>query len=52
MPLAVLWRDIEETDFALTEDEALWFLARRYGVSSQAMAFRLNGLGIPIVEEE
>ena len=52
MPLEFLRRDIEERDFALTDNEALWSLAKIYGVSAQAMAFRLNGLGIPIVEEE
>ena len=52
MPLQFLRRDIEERDFALTDDEALWSLAKRYGVSAQAIAFRLNGLGIPVVEEE
>ena len=52
MPLEFLRRDIEEQDFALTDDKTLWSLAKRYGVSAQAMAFRLNVLGIPIVEAE
>ena len=52
MPLEFLRQDIERQEFAFTDDDVLWSLAKRYGVSAQSIAFRLNGLGIPIVEGE
>ena len=51
MPIEFLRLDIEEREFDLTNDEELWTLAKRYGVSTQSMAIRLNGLGYsPTVE--
>lgn len=51
MPIESLRQDIEEREFTFTDDDALWLLAKRYGVSAQAMAFRLNALGVPVVEK-
>ena len=45
MPLRLLRDDVESCEFDLTDDDELRSLARRYGVSSQALAIRLNALG-------
>ena len=45
MPSELLRSDVEGRDFNLADDEELRFLARRYGVSTQALAIRLNSLG-------
>lgn len=51
MPIELLREDVENQDFALTDDEALWFLAKRYGVSAQAMAIRFNALSYTFTVE-
>ena len=51
MPISFLRIDLEERVFDLADDSQLRALARRYGVSMQALAIRLNGLGYaPAVE--
>lgn len=45
MPMDFLRADLEEQEFDLADDDELRSLARRYGVSTQALAIRLNGLG-------
>ena len=51
MPIDFLRADLEEKEFDLADDKELRVLARRYGVSTQALAIRLNGLGYtPTVE--
>ena len=51
MPLDFLMADLEEREFDLADDKELRALAKRYGVSTQALAIRLNGLGYaPAVE--
>ena len=51
MPIDFLRRDLEKQEFDLADDSQLRSLARRYGVSTQALAIRLNGLGYtPAVE--
>ena len=46
MPKAWLRRDIDDQGFDFGDDDALGELARRYGVSQSAMAFRLANLGL------
>lgn len=48
MPINFLRKDLEHHEFDLAADEDLRSLARRYGVSTQALAIRLNGLGYSI----
>ena len=51
MPTKLLREDLEGKELDLTADETLRFLAKRYGVSAQALAIRLTGLGyLPTVE--
>ena len=51
MPTRFLKEDLEGTRMDLTADEMLRALAKRYGVSAQALAIRLTGLGyLPTVE--
>jgi len=51
IPTRLLKKDLEGAELDLTEDETLRFLAKRYGVSAQALAIRLTGLGyLPTVE--
>ena len=51
MPLDFLRADIAKRVFDLADDRELQALAKRYGVSTQALAIRLNGLGYaPAVE--
>lgn len=51
MPLDFLMADLEEREFDLADDRQIQALAKRYGVSTQALAIRLNGLGYaPAVE--
>jgi Zn-dependent peptidase ImmA (M78 family) len=51
MPTRFLKNDLEGTELELTDDDKLRSLARRYGVSAQALAIRLSGLGyLPTVE--
>ena len=51
MPIRMLRRDIEDHVFDLADDGELYLLAKRYGVSTQALAFRITGLGYaPTVE--
>ena len=45
MPLQLLRGDVQGREFDLTNDAELRSLARRYGVSTQALAIRLNTLG-------
>jgi Zn-dependent peptidase ImmA (M78 family) len=45
MPLKMLQADVQSLEFDLTDDDALWALAKRYGVSTQAMTYRLNTFG-------
>ena len=45
MPLDFLRVDLEGREFDLAADHELRELAKRYGVSTQALAIRLNGLG-------
>ena len=48
MPIEFLRDDLERQEFDLGDDNGLRSLARRYGVSTQALAIRLNGLGYSI----
>ena len=51
MPIDFLRHDLERQEFDLADDNKFKALARRYGVSTQALAIRLNGLGYsPTVE--
>ena len=51
MPTRLLKEDLEGTELDLTDDETFRSLAKRYGVSAQALAIRLTGLGyLPTVE--
>ena len=51
MPIEFLQADLEEQEFDLAADDQFRALAKRYGVSTQALAIRLNGLGYaPAVE--
>ena len=51
MPIEFLQADLEKQEFDLADDSQLRALAKRYGVSTQALAIRLNGLGYaPTVE--
>ena len=51
MPIEFLQADLEEQEFDLAADDQFRVLAKRYGVSTQALAIRLNGLGYaPAVE--
>lgn len=51
MPIDFLRHDLERQEFDLADDKEFRSLARRYGVSTQALAIRLNGLGYsPTVE--
>ena len=51
MPIDFLRGDLERQEFDLADDNEFQSLARRYGVSTQALAIRLNGLGYsPTVE--
>ena len=43
MPIEFLQIDIEEREFDLADDSEIKALAKRYGVSTQALAIRLNG---------
>ena len=45
MPSDFLQTDLEHQEFDLADDCQLRSLAKRYGVSTQAFAIRLNGLG-------
>lgn len=46
MPRSLLIREIKETNFDLAEEDSLNKLARKFGVSTQAMSFRLANLNI------
>lgn len=48
MPIDFLRDDLKRQEFDLADDSELRVLARRYGVSTQALAIRLNGLGYSI----
>lgn len=48
MPIDFLRDDLKGQEFDLADDNELRSLARRYGVSTQALAIRLNGLGYSI----
>lgn len=48
MPVDFLRDDLKGQEFDLADDNELRLLARRYGVSTQALAIRLNGLGYSI----
>ena len=48
MPIDFLRNDLERQEFDLADDNELRSLARRYGVSTQALAIRLNGLGYSV----
>ena len=48
MPIGFLRADLEEWELDLADDRQLRTLARRYGVSTQALAIRLNSLGYSI----
>lgn len=48
MPTGFLRADLEEWELDLADDRQLRVLARRYGVSTQALAIRLNSLGYSI----
>ncbi len=48
MPSAFLRADLEEWELDLAADRQLRALAKRYGVSTQALAIRLNSLGYSI----
>ena len=51
MPIDFLRKDVASLEFDWADDEGLRALAKRYGVSTQALAIRLNGLGYtPAVE--
>ncbi len=51
MPTRLLKEDLEGTELDLTNDQTFRSLAKRYGVSAQALAIRLTGLGyLPTVE--
>ena len=51
MPIDFLRADLKEREFDLADDKQLRALAKRYGVSTQALAIRLAGLGYaPAVE--
>lgn len=45
MPISLLRLDLESRYFDLADDQSLRELAKRYGVSTQAITIRLNGLG-------
>jgi Zn-dependent peptidase ImmA (M78 family) len=45
MPMRLLKEDLEGTELDLTDDETFRSLAKQYGVSAQALAIRLTGLG-------
>ena len=45
MPIGFLRDDLRTQEFDLANDSELRALAKRYGVSMQALAIRLNGLG-------
>ena len=45
MPIEFLQADLEKREFDLADDSEFQTLAKRYGVSTQALAIRLNGLG-------
>jgi len=45
MPLDFLREDLESKFFDFAGDEGFYELSRRYGVSTQAITIRLNGLG-------
>lgn len=48
MPIGFLRADLEKREFDLADDNQLRRLAKSYGVSMQALAIRLNGLGYSI----
>ncbi|MDE0101568.1 MAG: ImmA/IrrE family metallo-endopeptidase [Bryobacterales bacterium] len=48
MPTVFLRTDLEEWELDLADDRQLRALAKRYGVSTQALAIRLNTLGYSI----
>ena len=48
MPIDFLRTDLKRMEFDLADGEDLRGLAKRYGVSTQAFAIRLNGLGYSI----
>ena len=48
MPIGFLRADLEEWELDLADDRQLRALARRYGVSTQSLAIRLNNLGYSI----
>ena len=48
MPIDFLRNDLKGREFDLADDNELRSLARRYGVSTQALAIRLNSLGYSI----
>ena len=51
MPIELLRADLELNEFDLADDAQLRAIAKRYGVSTQSLAIRLNGLGYsPAVE--
>lgn len=51
MPIDFLRKDLANREFDWADDDGLRALAKRYGVSTQALAIRLNGLGYtPAVE--
>jgi len=48
MPLHLLRKDLQNLNLDLADDDELRALARRYGVSTQALAIRLSTLGYQI----
>ena len=51
MPIEFLRADLESNEFDLADGDQFCAIAKRYGVSTQALAIRLNGLGYaPAVE--
>ena len=51
MPIEFLRADLEHNEFDLADDDQLRAMAKHYGVSTQSLAIRLNGLGYsPAVE--
>ena len=51
IPIEFLRADLEHNEFDLAADDQLRAMAKHYGVSTQSLAIRLNGLGYsPAVE--
>ena len=45
MPFQMLRDDVQDWEFDWTDDYELWARAKRYGVSTQALTYRLDTLG-------